>query len=255
MRDVNLLIKNNIDVNSSLELFGDIETYNETVIDFLEALNEKLDNINKYKESSDMANYAILVHSLKSDAKYLGLKSLAEISYKHEMESKANNVNFIYDDFNNLLTVIDNNVKVLKEYIGDSAPSVEIELEVREIKSDKKILVVDDSDMIRNYIKKMVGNEFLIDVAKDGIEALEKISSVDNNIVAMLLDLNMPNVNGIEVLEYMEKNNLFSRVSVAVVTGEDSKEYLDKVKKYPIIDILSKPFNERDIKIAIEKMI
>ena len=39
-----------------------------------------------------MADYAILVHALKSDSKYLGFTSLAEIAYEHELASKANNV-------------------------------------------------------------------------------------------------------------------------------------------------------------------
>ena len=72
MKDVNLLINNGVDVNASLELFGDIDTYNETLEDFLNTVDEKIGNMTKYKEESDMKNYAILVHSLKSDARYLG---------------------------------------------------------------------------------------------------------------------------------------------------------------------------------------
>ena len=96
MKDVNVLISNGVEVYSSLELFGDMETYDATLEDFLEAVDKKMADIKKFKEMADMANYAILVHSLKSDAKYLGFTRLAEISYNHEMESKANNSNFIY---------------------------------------------------------------------------------------------------------------------------------------------------------------
>ena len=96
MKDVNILTNNGVNVAASLELFGDIATYDETVVDFLSGVEEKLSNIKKYKENGDMPNYAILVHSLKSDAKYLGLTSLAEISYQHEMDSKANNINAVY---------------------------------------------------------------------------------------------------------------------------------------------------------------
>ena len=81
MKDVNLLINNGVDVNASLELFGDIDTYNETLEDFLNTVDEKIGNMTKYKEESDMKNYAILVHSLKSDARYLGFTKLAELSY------------------------------------------------------------------------------------------------------------------------------------------------------------------------------
>ena len=99
MKDVSILINNGVNVEGSLELFGDIATYDETVVDFLESVDNKLEDINKYKEASDMTNYSILVHSLKSDAKYLGLTVLAEMALNHEMESKNNNINYVYNNY------------------------------------------------------------------------------------------------------------------------------------------------------------
>ena len=49
MKDVNLLINNGVEVNASLELFGDIDTYNETLEDFLNTVDEKIGNMTKYK--------------------------------------------------------------------------------------------------------------------------------------------------------------------------------------------------------------
>ena len=118
MKDVNLLISNGVDINSSLELFGDMETYNETLEDFLASAEEKLQQIQTYKETSDMPNYAILVHSLKSDSKYLGFTKLAELSYQHEMESKANNFNYVYDNYNELMTEANRIVNLVKQYLG-----------------------------------------------------------------------------------------------------------------------------------------
>ena len=77
----------------------------------------------------------------------------------------------------------------------------------------------------------------------------------NSNIVGMLLDLNMPNVNGYEVLEYFDKHNLFSKIPVSIVTGDDYRETVDRVFAYPVVDILIKPFNERDIKRIVEKTI
>ena len=70
MKDVNILKNNGINLEKSLELFGDIVTYNETLQTFLTDIDDKVDKLKNYKEIADMANYAILVHSLKSDAKY-----------------------------------------------------------------------------------------------------------------------------------------------------------------------------------------
>ena len=250
MKDVNLLISNGVDINSSLELFGDMETYNETLEDFLASAEEKLQQIQTYKETSDMPNYAILVHSLKSDSKYLGFTKLAELSYQHEMESKANNFNYVYDNYNELMTEANRIVNLVKQYLGKEYEKVTNEPAKQPIKiKDKAILVVDDSTLVRNLIQKVFNDQFEVILASDGKEALDFIETNNiDNVLGVLLDLNMPNVNGFEVLEYFKNNNLFTKIPVAIVTGDDSKETVNKAFAYPIVDVLNKPFNERDIK-------
>ena len=83
----------------SLELFGDMATYDETLHDFLADIDEKEQKIKYYKEIGDMANYAILVHGLKSDAKYFGFDTLADLAYQHEMASKQNNLYYVTEQF------------------------------------------------------------------------------------------------------------------------------------------------------------
>lgn len=257
MRDVNYLTSNGVNVESSLELFGDIATYDDTVLDFLNGVEEKLSDIKKYKEAGDMPNYAILVHSLKSDAKYLGLVKLAEISYTHEMDSKANNINAVYNNYENLILEANRIIKVLKTYMGDDTPLPDVVvIENKPVIKDKTILIVDDSDIIRTFIKKIFDDTYHVMVAHDGKEAIDVIgTSAYENIVGMLLDLNMPNINGFEVLNYFKENNLFNKIPVSIITGDDSRESIDKAFTYPIIDVLQKPFNERDIKRILEKMI
>lgn len=253
MKDVSFLVENGIDVKGSLELFGDMDMYNETASDFLNSVPKKLADIKKYKEASDMPNYAILVHSLKSDSKYLGFTKLAELAYNHEMKSKANDITYVYTNYDELMREANRIVNVVKEYMG---MEVEQEEEKSVIVKDKTILVVDDSNIIRNFIKKIFNDTYEVIVANDGREAIDAISlNPNSNIVGMLLDLNMPNVNGYEVLEYFDKHNLFSKIPVSIVTGDDYRETVDRVFAYPVVDILIKPFNERDIKRIVEKTI
>lgn len=253
MKDVSFLVGNGVDIKGSLELFGDMDMYNETINDFLNSVSKKLSDIKKYKESSDMPNYAILVHSLKSDSKYLGFTKLAELAYNHEMKSKANDITYVYTNYDELMKEAHRIVNVAKEYMG-----IEIEEVIKKTTpiKDKTILVVDDSNIIRNFIKKIFNETYEVIVANDGREAIDAISlNPNSNIVGMLLDLNMPNVNGYEVLEYFDKHNLFSRIPVSIVTGDDYRETVEKVFAYPVVDILIKPFNERDIKMIVEKTI
>lgn len=251
MKDVNLLTSNGVNVDQSLELFGDMDTYNDTLEEFLAGVGEKLENIKKYKEASDMANYAILVHSLKSDSKYLGFTKLAELSYNHEMQSKANNVDYVYANYDELMQEAQRIVKLVEEYLGKKT-EVKVFEQPSNVEKDKTILVVDDSSIIRTFIQRVFNDTYNVMIANDGREALEIVNS-NQNIVAMLLDLNMPNVNGFEVLEYFKTNGLFTKIPVSIITGDDSKETVTRAFTYPIADVLAKPFNERDVKRVVEK--
>lgn len=252
MKDVNVLISNGVEVYSSLELFGDMETYDATLEDFLEAVDKKMADIKKFKEQADMANYAILVHSLKSDAKYLGFTRLAEIAYNHEMESKANNSNFIYEHYDELVTEANRIIDLVRLYLGRE-PIIR-QANVTSSTSDKKILVVDDSNLIRNIIAKMFNNDFEVQSAIDGKSALDIITDPNTKLFGVLLDLYMPNVDGFSVLEYFRQNNLFSKIPVAIITGDTSKETMDRLQSYPIVAVLSKPFNENNIRRVINAM-
>ena len=261
MKDVNLLINNGVDVNKSLELFGDMAMYDETLKDFLDGVNEKLNGLKKYKETSDMPNYAILVHSLKSDAKYLGFTKLAELAYQQEMESKANNIEYIYSNFEALISEANRIIEVAKKYMGlvstadMTASSIpEVQVSQPAVTLDKTILVVDDSDIIRNFVNKIFSQNYQVIHARDGEEALNILGS-NQSIVAMLLDLNMPKVDGFAVLEYMEQNNLFVKIPVSIITGDDSKNTINRTFSYPIVDVLQKPFNERDVKSVVDRML
>lgn len=258
MKDVNILINNGVDVNKSLELFGDMNMYDETLNDFLNSVNEKVSNLKQYKEISDMPNYAIVVHSLKSDARYLGFTKLADMAYQHEMESKANNISFVFNNIDALLLETTRIINVAKAYMGlDTAGTAAVVTPVAAAPAlkDKAILVVDDSDIIGNFVNKIFSDTYEVIHAKDGKEAIDALGLRSDNVVAMLLDLNMPNVDGFAVLEYLNDNNLFVKIPVSIITGDDSKDTINRTFSYPITDVLQKPFNERDVKSVIDKML
>ena len=256
MKNVNVLTSNGVNVDKSLEWFGDMEMYEETLHDFLDGVEEKMSKLKQFKESGDLQNYAIMAHSLKSDARYLGFTKLAEVALAHEMAGKENNRHLINENFNELINETIKIINVVKQYFG-STNTNNVTINTTENKSSgNTILVVDDSDIIRNFIRKIFSEKFNIVSAKDGAEAINIVKhDYDNNIIAMLLDLNMPLVDGYEVLDYLKENNLFNKIPVSIITGEDSKEKIDATFKYPIVDVIVKPFNEFNIKSVVEKTI
>ena len=120
----------------------------------------------------------------------------------------------------------------------------------------KKILVADDSKIISNIVDRAFREEYEILVAFNGREAIDIIkNNVDDSIVGMLLDLNMPEVDGFEVLEYFKENNLFKRIPVCIITGDVQKDRIDRAFNYDIIDVLAKPFTFDNVREEVEKII
>ena len=112
------LIKNGIEYERALELLGDREMYDETLKDFLSAIDEKISNMEKYVSENNMPDYAILVHSLKSDSKYLGFAKLSEMALEHELKSKANDREFVNNNFKSLKDETYRIIDIVKKYLG-----------------------------------------------------------------------------------------------------------------------------------------
>ena len=240
MNNVDLLKQNNVDINAALELWGDMDSYNESLKEFKETLNSKLASLEGYKNAEDWNNYSILVHSMKSEAKYLGFLNDSEIFLNHELESKQNNKDYIQNHFIELRETVFKIENLLKIYFNED-------------NGKKKIVIADDSNIILNFLEKILNqNEFEILKAKDGTEALTCLSS--NYIYAILLDLNMPGMNGFDVLNYLKENKLIDEIPVIIITGDDTEETINKTFTYPILDVLNKPFNDKNIERVLDSI-
>ena len=260
MRDIKFLEENGVDIKKSLELFGDANTYNETIGEFLVGIHKKINELIKFMNNKDMANYAIYVHSLKSDARYFGFTKLGEMAYEHEMKSKAGDLYYVTTHINDLIKETNNAILLIQEYMnGNEATEEKIEElsseKVGEVYDKKTILVVDDSSIIRNFVKRIFSETYNVGSAENGEEAINIIKANQNTdfIEAILLDLNMPKVDGFAVLDYMKENDLLKKMPVSIISGDSSKDTIDRAFTYQIVDMLEKPFNDQTVKMVIEK--
>ena len=114
--DEKYLEKNGVDVKAALEVLGDMEMYNSTMQEFIDGVADKWNKIVEYRNNSDMENYAIQVHSLKSDSKYLGLTSLADVAYQHELKSKENDIDYVNSHFKELEEQYNKTLEIVKKY-------------------------------------------------------------------------------------------------------------------------------------------
>lgn len=112
------LKNNNVEIDKSLEFLGDMEMYNITILDFKTESISKWEKIKDCLMHEDMKNYNIYVHSLKSDCKYLGFTTLADLSYQHELKSKENDLNYVKEHFSELETEFNKISDLVNNYIN-----------------------------------------------------------------------------------------------------------------------------------------
>ncbi len=258
---IEMLTQNGVDVEKSLELFGDIATYNDTIGELLNAINKKIPELEEYIRMGDMTNYAIIVHSLKSDARYFGFMDLGETAYQHELKSKENNLSYVNMHFKELKEKANKAKELVEKYLRGDISSINNENTIKEERTEqteklteKTFLVADDSNIVRSFVKKAF-QEKPVKVVEDGKEVINIIKDNEEMINGILLDLNMPNVDGFKVLDYLKEHNLLNKIPVSIITGEKTKETMNKAYQYKIVDILTKPFSEKDLNRVVEKTI
>ena len=122
--------------------------------------------------------------------------------------------------------------------------------------TEQTILVVDDSNITRNLIEKVYKGQYKVLMAANGREAIDIVDTMPEGIiVAILLDLNMPDLDGFAVLDYFKQKGLFDKIPVAIITGDSSKETIARVMTYNVVDVLIKPFSAFDIEKVVSKMV
>ena len=125
------------------------------------------------------------------------------------------------------------------------------------------LLIVDDDMITRNLLKKIFIDQYNIFMATNGEEAIGILEDNSNrnmfesrdNIVGIFLDLVMPKMDGFGVLDYLNRNNYLSKIPVAIISGDYSKETRDRVYGYHIADMLEKPFNTEIIKHRVNNLV
>ncbi len=110
------LISKGVDAETAIENMMGMDIYDEMIHDYMESLPNDFNTLINYKNTGDIANYAIQVHAMKSNARSFGFMKLGEIAYAHEMKSKENDVAFINEHFGELESAVNEVEAILEEY-------------------------------------------------------------------------------------------------------------------------------------------
>jgi len=106
---------------------------------------------------------------------------------------------------------------------------------------EKTVLIVDDVEINREILAETFKEDYFIIEACDGAEAID-VMNQNPDISAVLLDLLMPKVNGLEVLKEMNRNGKIKTIPVFLITAANSEEMLLEGYHLGAVDIISKPF-------------
>jgi len=117
-----------------------------------------------------------------------------------------------------------------------------------------KILVIEDHDSIRMLLSNFLSKDFDVVTKSDGFEGLAWLSS-GNIPDFILLDYDMPRINGLEFLKNIRISGFFQSIPVILVTAENNEQLKAECKTYGITDFLLKPFNPIKLREKIQKVL
>lgn len=119
----------------------------------------------------------------------------------------------------------------------------------------EKILIVDDSEMNREILTDMLGGEYEILEACNGKEAITMLNKRSTEISLVLLDMVMPEMNGIEVLDVMKKNSWLSDTPVIMISVDEREETLHKAYELGVTEFIHRPFDDLIVRRRCENVI
>ena len=115
----------------------------------------------------------------------------------------------------------------------------------------QKILIVDDSEFNRDMLKEILGETYNYLEAENGNQAIQ-IMGENLGINLMLLDINMPQMNGFEVLKWMNQSQCIDETPVIMISSEDAVDTMRKAYELGITDYITRPFDSVIVKKRVQ---
>ena len=115
----------------------------------------------------------------------------------------------------------------------------------------QNILIVDDSKFNRDILKEILGEKYNYLEAENGNQAIQMIGE-NIGIDLMLLDINMPQMNGFEVLKIMKRSQCIEETPVIMISSEESVDTMREAYEMGITDYITRPFDSVIVKKRVQ---
>ena len=118
----------------------------------------------------------------------------------------------------------------------------------------RRVLAIDDSSSVRKLVEYSLGSRgFQVSTASDGVEALELLSR--QSFDAIILDINMPRLDGFKFLKMIKRKSAFSHIPVVMLTTEGQEEDEERALQMGAFSYLVKPFRPSELVRLIERIL
>lgn len=143
---------------------------------------------------------------------------------------------------------------IIKErYFDDIVDSIRTMIKQVESNAEYTILVVDDSNFIRNNLELLLHSRgFLVLTATNGQEALETMEKY--KVDALVADLEMPVVDGFALMAKLRRHKEYKKLPVMILTGSNDSGKIAKVIKHDVKDLIRKPYVIEEVLLKIDNM-
>jgi two-component system, chemotaxis family, chemotaxis protein CheY len=116
-----------------------------------------------------------------------------------------------------------------------------------------RLLIVDDSELMRKVTRLAFRGAADIEEATNGLEALARIATARHPFDAIVLDLQMPDMNGVEFLRALHQRPAHRDTPVVIATSEaESSPLLQEARRLGVAAVLKKPWKPHELSLAVE---
>ncbi len=235
------------------EHFNSTMDLKETMIEFYSTMDETIKELEKLARI-DIHGYRIKVHALKSSAAMVGMLPISELAAmledaaKSEMQAKIDKWNpLLMEELRMMKKRLA--VLVLDEPEQATAPDGE-----EGSMPETRILIIDDSAMMLRSIKKMIETDYKVMLTTSGKQALRYLEEKELPDL-IILDYEMPEMNGTEVFARIKENPAWSTVPVLFLTGVTDEEHIASIMSMEPEGYLLKPPSEKTLKEKIAELL
>ena len=245
-----------ISTRRGVEFCGGNREYLDALKIFAASIGERADELERLYKEHDYANYTVKVHALKSMAKSIGATELSEMAAEMEEAGKKRDLAALTAGADVLLSLYRSLSEPLKRLTEPPAPeppvpAVSMDAEKALVTQRRHtLLLVDDDEDFLALSKRWLKNDYAVTAVNSGKKALQYLENNRPDLV--LLDYEMPEMNGPAVLETIRKTPGLENLPVVFLTGTEDRENVKRAEGLRPEGFLTKAMGKKGLLMGIE---